>query len=434
MDAFYVAVELLGRPELRGRPVVVGGTGRRGVVASASYEARAYGVRSAMPSGQARRLCPRLVSLPGDHARYGEVSRRVMAIFRELTPLVEPLSLDEAFLDVTGAQLRLGPPEAIAAAVRGAVATDEGLVCSVGVAPTKFLAKLASEAAKPTPSLGGPVPGPGVFVVEPGEELAFLHPLPLRALWGVGPATLGRLQRLGVATVGELAALPVDAVVSAVGDAVGRHLAGLSRGVDDRPVVPDRALKSVGHEETFAHDLLDREACERELLRLADAVGARLRRHGLVSRTATIKVRFGDFRTITRSRTLAEPTDSATVLYREARRLFDQVPLEAGIRLLGVSASGLGTDTSRQLSFEDVLGGPQGSDTGPAGAADLGAWSDAERAVDAIRDRFGSASIGPAALATGGDEPPPGDAKGRSRSRLRVLRRGDHQWGPDDPS
>ncbi len=420
MDAFYVSVELLRRPELRGRPVVVGGTGRRGVVASASYEARAYGVRSAMPMGRARRLCPHATVLPGDHARYGEVSTRVMAIFARFTPLVEPLSLDEAFLDVTGAQRRLGRPEDMAATVRRQVADEEGLSCTVGVAPNKFLAKLGSEAAKPRPSVAGPVPGIGVQVVRPGRELEFLHPLPLRALWGVGPATLERLGRLGIATVGELAALPTPAVVGAVGDAVGRHLSALSRGEDDRPVVPDRAVKSVGHEETFPYDLFDAEVCERELLRLADAVAGRLRRQQLTARTVTLKVRFGDFRTVTRSHTLATPTASGTTLAEEARRLFRALPLEAGIRLLGVSGSGFAADDSRQLTFDDLS----------AGAADTPEGrSQADRAIDAIRDRFGAAAIGPAALA----DPAGGRGEGGGGGGLRVLRPGARQWGPDEP-
>jgi DNA polymerase-4 len=406
MDAFFVSVELLDRPELRGRPVVVGGTGERGVVAAASYEARAYGVHSAMPSVRARRLCPQAVFLAGRHDRYAEVSTTVMAVFRSFTPLVEPLSLDEAFLDVTGARRLHGDGPTIAAAIRRRVAEETGLTCSVGVAPVKFVAKLATEAAKPRPSPTGPRPGRGVAVVPVEGVQAFLRPLPVQALWGVGPATLARLGRLGVATVGELADLPVDVVVRTLGDAQGRHLHALANGVDERAVEPERRAKSVGHEETFARDRSDRAGLEAELVRYADAVAGRLRASAVTARTVVVKVRFGDFRTITRSVTLATPTATAHDLAAAGRTLLEAVDVGQGVRLLGLTAAGLATGTSQQLSFDDA---------GGDGRADV--WPDAERAVDRIRERFGGGAIGPAAIVGDGG--------------LRVKRRGEQQWGPD---
>ncbi len=399
MDAFFVAVEVLRDPELADRPVVVGGTGARGVVAAASYEARAYGIHSAMPSGRARRLCPHAVFLPGRHEHYQEASARVMAILHAFTPLVEPLSLDEAFLDVSGARRLWGTGPEIAAKIRAAVLDQEGLTCSVGVAPTKFLAKLASEAAKPVASLAGVQPGRGVVVVPAGGELAFLHPLPVRALWGVGPKTHERLERLGIATVGDLAALPSEALVAAIGEASGRHLHALANGIDDRAVIPEQGLKSVGHEETFAVDRHDPGPLAREVARLADAVGRRLRAHGLVGRSVVLKVRFGDFRTITRSVTLPEATDSGRAVALAAQHLLAAVDVSVGVRLVGVSVSGLAADANRQLSF----GGP--SD-----------WAEADRTMDRIRDRFGVDAIAPAAS--------------RRADGVPAKRRGDQPWGP----
>ena len=304
MDAFYVAVEVRRRPELAGQPVVVGGTGRRGVVAAASYEARRYGIHSAMPSERARRLCPQAVFLPGDHGLYGQVSEEVRPCSGRTrrwwspSPSTRPSSTSPAPAGSSARGAR--SPRRIRARVRDELA----LACSVGVAPVKMIAKLASEAAKPRASPAGVRPGAGVVVVEPGEELAFLHPLPVQALWGVGPATLARLQRLAVTTVGDLAAVPEATLVGALGQANGRHLHQLANGIDDRPVVADRELKSVGHEQTFARDLTAADDLGREVVRMSDAVATRLRAAGLAGRTVTLKVRFASFRTITRSSTV----------------------------------------------------------------------------------------------------------------------------------
>ncbi|WP_426572574.1 DNA polymerase IV [Aquihabitans sp. McL0605] len=410
MDAFFVSVELLRHPELRGQPVVVGGSGARGVVAAASYEARAYGVHSAMPGARARRLCPHAVFLPGDHDRYREVSERVMAIFGSFTPLVEPISLDEAFLDVRGARRLLGTPVEIAHALRARILDQEGLTCSVGVARVKFLAKLASESAKPKASPQGPVPGPGVFEVRPGAELEFLHALPVQALWGVGPATLARLQRLGVGTVGDLSRLPLATVVGSVGAAAGGHLHALAHARDPRPVVPDHAPKSISHEETFARDRHRRPDLEVEVVRLADAVGSRLRQAGLVGRTVTLKVRFGDFSTITRSLTIDGGVDSGHQLAQIGRDLLAEVDVAPGVRLLGLGVAQLDDGASRQLSFDELLS--------PGDGGRASDWSQAEEAIDAVRARFGADALGPASLA--------------GPSGIRVARKGQQQWGPDD--
>ena len=414
MDAFFVSVELRRRPELRGLPVVVGGTGPRGVVAAASYEARRYGVYSAMPGAIARRLCPNAVFLPGDHELYSAVSREVHEIFHEATPVVEPLALDEAFLDVTGSLRLLGEGVIIGRHLRERVLSELELSCSVGVAPNKFLAKLASVAAKPRASTSGVEPGPGVFEVLRGQELAFLHPLAVQRLWGVGPATLERLQRLGVSTVGDLADLGEDTLVRSLGKAAGRHLYALSMALDDRPVEPERAMKSIGHEETFAHDLHEHDALRTELVRLSDAVAARLRAAGTGARTVTLKVRFAGFVTITRSATLASPVATAAAILEAAGPLLARIDSTQGVRLLGVHTSNFG-EPVEQLRLDDLFAAaaPTGQQVGTP-AAD---WTDASAAVDAIRDRFGTTAIGPASTVT--------------RRGLRLVRRGAQQWGPD---
>jgi DNA polymerase-4 len=401
MDAFYVGVEVRRRPDLSGLPVVVGGTGPRGVVAAASYEARRFGVHSAMPSMRARRLCPDAIFLAGDFAAYEAASRDVHEIFRSFTPLVEGIALDEAFLDVSGAQRLFGSGADIAAAIRQRVRDELDLSCSVGVAPTKLIAKLASVAAKPKAGPFGVVPGPGVVVVAPGAELAFLHPLPVQALWGVGPATLQRLRRFGVVTIGDLAALPEANLVHALGKANGRHLHRLAQAVDDRAVEPDRPVKSIGHEQTFGRDVYDADELALEVVRMADAVAARLRRHELAGRTVTLKVRFSTFATITRSSTVPDPVDAGPAIATVARGLLAGVDPAAGVRLLGVAVSGLGPQAGHQLTLGDDA-----------------SWDTAARAVDEVRDRFGPAAIGPASLV---------DADG-----LRLTRRGRQQWGPDE--
>jgi DNA polymerase-4 len=436
MDAFFVAVELLERPDLVGMPVVVGGSLERGVVASASYEARAYGIRSAMPSSQARRACPHAVFLPGRFEVYAAFSRRMHAIFAEVTPLVEGVALDEAYLDVGGARRLLGDGATIAKGLRRRIAEELHLSCSVGVATNKLVAKLASEAAKPKASVRGPVPGRGVVVVQPGEVLRFLHPHPVEAIPGVGPATLARLRRLGVNTVGDLAAVPLDVLQGALGASAGRSLYHLARGEDDRAVVAGRPAKSVGHEETYRRDLDDRDEMARQIVRMSDAVAGRLRRQGLVARTVTLKVRFADWRTITRSQTLPVGVRTGPELARTAQRLLSEVEVDAGVRLLGVSASSLSTPEEgpgEQLSFT-LVGDPSPSlASGPA----AGDWAAASRALDAVRDRFGDAAVGPVALL----RPDEGSGTGRARpdgsarpgrSQLRPKRTGDTQWGPED--
>ncbi len=408
MDAFYAAVEALDDPVLAGKPLVVGGTGPRGVVASCSYEARAYGVRSAMPSARARRLCPQAVFVAGRFDRYSEVSRQLHRIFLEYTPLVEGISLDEAFLDVTGAIRLFGPAPEIAQAIRHRVADEVGLGCSVGVAPAKFLAKLASEAAKPKADLLGTRAGAGVVVIRPGEELAFLHPLPIESMWGIGPATATRLRRLGISTVGDMARVPRDALEVAVGRANGAHLSQLARGVDTRAVEPDREVKSISHEETYPVDRRDHGELHLEVVRMADAVASRMRRAGMVGRTVTLKIRFADFATRTRSRTNHAGLVDGRQVAALAGGLLRDVDVSPGIRLLGVGVSNLspaGPGPPEQMSLD--LG--RGRSSHPRLVSASGA-------VDSIRDRFGPSAVGPATLI--------------GPNGLRIKRPGDTQWGP----
>jgi DNA polymerase IV len=375
MDAFYASVELRSRPELIGTPVIVGGLGGRSVVLSATYEARAFGVHSAMPMMRARRLCPQATVISPTHGAYAEASRGVMEIFRSVTPLVEPLSLDEAFLDVGGARRRLGSARQVAELIRARVVDEQGITCSVGVASTKFVAKLASARAKPD----------GLLVVPRDKVVEFLHPLPVAALWGVGEKTEEALTRLGLRTIGDIAHTAESTLQRALGPAAGAHLYALAWGREDRWGVPHEPDKSIGAEETFARDVDDPKVVLRELLRLSERTAGRLRAGDAMGRTISIKVRFADFTTITRSKTLREPTDVARVVYETARALYEALGLQrARIRLVGVRVEGLVAtdDTPRQLA----LGG--------AGEE----WRAAEQAADRAAARFGAGAVRPATL------------------------------------
>ncbi|MGH2406914.1 MAG: DNA polymerase IV [Candidatus Limnocylindrales bacterium] len=333
LDAFFASVEQRDLPELRGKPVIVGGGGPndRGVVSAASYEARAFGVRSAMPLRTAGALCPRGIFVPVDGAKYGRVSSEVMTILRRFTPRVEPVSIDEAFLDVAGSEGLFGDGASIAAAIKRAIRDEVGLTASVGVAGTKLVAKVASELRKPD----------GLVVVPLGDEAAFLAPLPIARLWGVGPQTRQRLTDYGVTTIGDLAALASDVLVRRIGPR-GPELAARARGIDASPVSDGQDAKSVSHEHTFAVDTRDTEEIERSLLALSEGVAGRLRAAGLKAATITVKVRDTRFETRTRQRTLEEPTDMTDVIWRMALELARPEVRGKTIRLLGVGASNFG--------------------------------------------------------------------------------------------
>ncbi len=374
MDAFYASATLLSHPELVGTPVIIGG-GNRGVVLSATYEARRFGVTSAMPMARARRLCPQATVLPPEHELYAAISAGVMETFRSVTPVVEPLSLDEAFLDVSGAVRRLGSPATIARMLRDTVHDEQGITCSVGVAPSKFVAKLASNLAKPD----------GMVVVPRDEVVPFVQQLPVAALWGVGDRTEEALVRLGLRTVADIAHTPVDTLVRALGEATGRHLHELAWGRDPRTVEREHREKSIGSDTTFDEDIDDADEIRRYLLGLSERTAGRMRAAGLSGRTVTLKVRFSDFTTITRSRTLKEPTDSGRALHEAAVALFDALGLQrARIRLVGVRATGL-TDTAG-TPLQAMIGEPEHG------------WRDADKAVDRARARFGAGSVRPASL------------------------------------
>jgi DNA polymerase IV len=387
MDAFFASVEVARRPELKGKPMIVGGAGSRGVVVAATYEARRYGIHSAMPMSRALRLAPDIIVVAPDHAHYAQVSASVMELFAAVTPLVEPLSLDEAFLDVTGARLTHGSPARIAETIRAQVFDEQAITCSVGVASTKFVAKLASTQCKPD----------GLLVIPADRVISFLHPMPVGALWGVGERTEEQLNRLGLRTVADIAHTPRATLVRALGNAAGNHLYDLAWGRDPRVVTTHERDRSVGAEETFARDVDDPEVILAELLRLSEKVGARMRRAGYCGSTVSIKVRFADFTTITRSRTRKVPTDTSREIFHEARALYAALRLDrARIRLVGVRVEGI--VESEDVETQLLLGAPERG------------WREAEEAVDRLADRFGRDSVRPARLLPEGSStvPPEG--------------------------
>ena len=372
MDAFYASVAELDDPSLRGKPVVVG-AGIRGVVLSANYAARKFGIRAAMPVGRAKRMAPSAIFVTPDHHRYAEISAKVMQIFESFTPFVEPLSLDEAFMDVTGAQRLLGTPREIGQAIRKRVHDECGITCSVGIASNKFVAKLASGHCKPN----------GLLEIPDDRVISFLHPLPVSDLWGVGPKTAESLQRLGLHQIKDIANTPLDTLKRALGDATGEHLYELSWGRDYRQVVVDDPDQSIGANETFSYDIDDPELILREYLKLTERASTRLRARNQYAKTISITVRFADFKTITRSKTLPLPISSTHEIYQVVKELYLALKLDrARLRLVGVSLSNLRDDAPEQLML---------------GQREKG-WREAESAVDQASARFGEKSVRPARL------------------------------------
>jgi DNA polymerase-4 len=375
MDAFYASVAELDNPQYKGKALVVG-AGVRGVVLSANYEARKFGIRAAMPVGRAKRMAPHAIFIAPEHHRYAEISERAMAIFNSFTPLVEPISLDEAFLDVTGAQKLFGDGREIAAKIRAQVEQAEGITCSVGIAQSKFIAKLASQHCKPN----------GMLEIKSDRILEFLHPLPVRALWGVGPKTAESLDRLGLHTVADIANTPRSTLVRALGDATGESLYELAWGRDYRNVIPDEPEKSIGNEETFARDIDSPEEILAEFLRMTEKATARLRERGLFAKTVTMKIKFADFTTLSRAKTLPIGIDGTHETYEIVKKLYLALNNEgARIRLVGVSLSNLLDEAPVQLEL---------------GARERG-WRDADTAIDKAKARFGRGSVRPGRLITG---------------------------------
>jgi DNA polymerase-4 len=376
MDAFFASVEQLDDPTLRGRPVLVGHDGPRGVVAAASYEARVFGCRSAQPMAVAKRLCPRAVVVPGHFDRYRAESRKVFAMLESYTPAVEPLSIDEGFLDVTGSQGLFGEPEAIARQIKDRIRAETKLTGSVGVAPNKFLAKLASDMDKPD----------GLTVIRPADVDRVLPPLPIGKIWGIGPKTAERLAGVGVRTVGDLRTLDPDVLARRLGTDA-EHYRRLAFGVDDRPVTPDSEAKSIGHEQTFGQDLTDPDEVRRVMLEQSEQVSARLRKHKLLARGVTVKIRYGDFQTVTRAATLAAPADTTQPVWHAARALFDAWAREfKPVRLIGVTATRLTAGEPQLALFADPGAEKQRR---------------VDTAVDRINARFGKSAIGRAGGAGG---------------------------------
>ena len=372
MDAFYASVAERDDPSLRGKAVVVG-AGARGVVLSANYAARKYGIRAAMPVGRAKRMAPHAIFVTPDHSRYSEVSAKVMEIFDSFTPLVEPISLDEAFLDVTGARKLLGTGREIAVEIRRQVEASEGITCSVGIAPSKFIAKLASGHCKPN----------GILEIPADRILNFLHPLPVNAIWGVGPKTAETLERLGLRTVADIANLPRTTLIRALGQASGASLYELAWGRDYRDVTPNEPDKSISAAETFAQDIDDPEEILQEFLRLTEKAAARLRENDFYAKTISIKVRFADFSTISRSKTLPLPIDSTHDIYEVTKALFLALGLDrARLRLVGISLDNLSEAAPEQLLL---------------GAREKG-WREADTAIDRAKLRFGGGSVRPGRL------------------------------------
>jgi DNA polymerase-4 len=373
MDAFFASVELLDHPELRGKPVIVGHRSARSIVTAATYEARKFGVNSALPMAIALRRCPQAIILEPHFERYQHFSEQVMSIFDDVTPLVERLGIDEAFLDVAGARRVFGTPFEVGQHIRRRVQAETGLVCSMGAAATKFVAKVASGIAKPD----------GLLVVPRDGTIGFLHPLPIAKLWGVGGKTEENLRARGYNTIGDLAAAPLDALRRAIGEAGAQKLHDLSWGIDDRTVHAGIAEKSVGHEMTFETNITDPAIIRRELLRMSNMVAVRLRKAGFVGRTVVLKLRFGDFTTITRSRTIAEPTDLGRRIYEEVRETYEALgKQDAAIRLVGVRAEQLQDAATAQLGLWDESEG----------------WREAEDVMDAASARFGRGAVTPARL------------------------------------
>jgi DNA polymerase IV len=372
MDAFFVEVERLHDPTLRGKEVIVGGLGNRGVVSSASYEARARGVRSAMPIVEARRRAPRATFVSSSMGRYGEVSKQVFETLRGVTPTMEKLSVDEAFLDISGLRRHFDSPLTVAREIRRRIRADVGIPASVGLATRKFISKLASEDAKPD----------GIYLVSAGEELAYLHPMPLRKLWGVGQATYAALEALGATTIGDVAAIDVGILTSRLGPSLGRHLWQLSRGIDDRSVTGGGGAKSVSVESTFSRDVVGVDNLERELLRLSDRLAGRMRRAGVRGRTVEIKVRYASFETVSRSVTPSDSVRRTHEIWEHGKALLGKLDVgNQPIRLLGIGVAHVGdADAAEQLTLDEPV------------------VKAADDAAESVRERFGDDSIVPASL------------------------------------